>query len=419
MRIPLESPLRKFAVLGGAGLFAAALIALAAAQFAAARFSEKSDLANLERAVRLQPGNGDFRYRLGLYHSLLQESDAAAESFRAAVWLNPNKAAYWLELAKTYQTLDDIDSQRNALEHAVRAEPTNPQVAWEAANSFLVQGRMENALDEFRVVLANDTYRASAAMQLCWRIRPDVDLFLRRLLPPNAGSQLAFLSLLISKKESAAAAKVWAHIVVLKQPVAKRSVFSYVQYLITEQDVDQARLVWQQAAPLAELTDYQPTAANLVVNGDFALPVLNGGFDWTYFKPLGVILALDPTQPHTGHQSLFIGFDKAMISDAGMRQIVPVRPNTRYEFSAYFKSEDMDGAGGMRFALLDAFDGALYFGSEELKGADFWKEAGGTFTTGPNTKLLILLIQRVPSGSPIKGKLWIDGVRLRQSQEGY
>jgi hypothetical protein len=47
-----------------------------------------------------------------------------------------------------------------------------------------------------------------------------------------------------------------------------------------------------------------------------------------------------------------------------------------------------------------------------LKDADFWKEVGGTFTTGPDTKLLLLRIQREPPGMPIKGKLWIDSVRL-------
>ena len=32
--------------------------------------------------------------------------------------------------------------------------------------------------------------------------------------------------------------------------------------------------------------------------------------------------------------------------------------------------------------------------------------------TGPDTRLLVLHIARVPAGSPIKGRLWIDGVHL-------
>ena len=72
----------------------------------------------------------------------------------------------------------------------------------------------------------------------------------------------------------------------------------------------------------------------------------------------------------------------------------------------------MDGAGGMEFAFSDAYKNTTLFLSEDLRDADFWKETGGTFSTGPETTLIALRIARVPSGSPIRGKLWIDGLRL-------
>jgi hypothetical protein len=91
---------------------------------------------------------------------------------------------------------------------------------------------------------------------------------------------------------------------------------------------------------------------------------------------------------------------------------VPVQPSTTYDFSAYFKAGEIQGAGGPRFALQDLYTEATYFASHELKDADFWKEVSGTFTTGPDTRLLLLRIQREPPGMPIKGRLWIDSVRL-------
>ena len=64
--------------------------------------------------------------------------------------------------------------------------------------------------------------------------------------------------------------------------------------------------------------------------------------------------------------------------------------------------------------LEDRFAPANYFASEELKDAGSWRQLEGTFSTGPDTKLLVLRIQRVPAGNAIRGKLWIAGVRLRQ-----
>jgi hypothetical protein len=196
--------------------------------------------------------------------------------------------------------------------------------------------------------------------------------------------------------------------------VETRYVFAYVKYLIDRQEILQAHQAWRQAARLCNLSGYQTSPENLVVNGDFRLPVLNGGFDWLYEKSSDVLLTLDPTELHSGHRSLSIVFDSHGIEDAGIRQLIPVDPNTTYEFSAYFKAQGLQGAGGPRFLLEDRFTRENYFASEELKDADFWKEVEGTFRTGPDTKLLVLRIQRVPAGNAIRGKLWIGSVHLAQ-----
>jgi len=262
------------------------------------------------------------------------------------------------------------------------------------------------------VVMANDPDRPPAAVQICWRIDPDVDLLLREVVPPMPTVYSSFLSYLISKKEAAAASKVWDATVQLGQPIDRRPVFVYILFLISQGQVDQARTVWQQAANLCNLSAYQPASENMVVNGDFSLDLINGGFDWIYYQPKEVSLALDPTQPHTGNRSLRIVYDSRSLEDSGIHQFIPVLPKTTYEFSANFRAEDIEGAGGPRFILQDAYKGTIYFASDFLKEADFWKNVSGIFTTPPDAKLLLLRVQRFPIGSPIKGKLWIDGIRL-------
>jgi hypothetical protein len=274
----------------------------------------------------------------------------------------------------------------------------------------------DKALQQFRVVLEHDPY-SLAALESCWKIKPDIDLLLREVLPRNAEAYSSFLDFLVSGNEPAAAARVWTQMVQLQQTVEPRHVFDYVRFLIDRRDVERARQAWQQAASLSELSAYQPSPENLVVNGDFSLPVLNAGFDWLHDKLSDVSLALDPTESHSGHRSLSIAFDSRGIEDAGIRQLIPVDPNTKYDFSAYFKSEGLEGAGGPRFLIEDRFTRANYFASEELKDEGFWKQVGGTFDTGPDTRLLVLRIQRVPAGNAIRGKLWIGGVRLANAHQ--
>jgi len=418
MKITLQSSARKIVFLGSCLALTVVYVGLIADQFLADYFSGELDLASLQMAARLEPGNADYQYRLGHYFLQTQhEPQTAAEFFKVAAALNPYHATYWLELSRTYRRLADSDRQKDALQSAIAADPSTPEVAWEAANFYWTLGETDKALQEFRVVLENDPYLPPAALDRCWRIKPDVDALLRDVVPSNADVYSSFLDFLISRNEPAAAAKVWTQMVRLQHPVETRHVFDYVRYLVDRREVAHARQAWRQAAKLSDLSAYQSSPENLVVNGDFSLPVLNGGFDWLYEKSSDVALALDATESHSGHRSLSIAFDSRGIEDAGIRQLIPVEPNTRYEFSAYFKSQGLEGAGGPRFLLEDRFSRASYFASEELKDADFWKQVGGTFSTGPDTRLLVLRIQRVPPGNAIHGKVWIGDVQLAEHHQ--
>jgi tetratricopeptide (TPR) repeat protein len=415
LRISLQSPARKIIFLSACLALTGLYIGFAASEFLADYFSKKLDLASLQIATRLRPENAEYQYRIGHYFLETQQEPATAtQFFKSATALNPNNASYWLALSRTYRRLADGDRQKDALQRAIAADPSTTDVAWEAANFYWTMGETDKALREFRMVLENDPYLPPEALDRCWRIKPDVETLLQDVVPRNAEVYSSFLDFLISRNEPAAAARVWTEMVKFQHPVETQHVFSYVRYLVDRGDVAHARQAWQQAASLSDLSGYQASPQNLVVNGDFSLPVLNGGFDWLYEKLSDVSLALDATELHSGQRSLSIVFDSRGIDDVGIRQLIPVEPNTTYKFSAYFKSQGLEGAGGPRFLLADRFTGVHYFASEELKDADFWKQVTGMFDTGPDTKLLVLRIQRVPAGNAIRGKLWIGGVHLAE-----
>jgi len=266
---------------------------------------------------------------------------------------------------------------------------------------------------QFHVVLENSPAVTWPAVQTCWKIRPDIDYLLANVIPPPVYAPM--LEFLLTKNETAAASKVWERMFSAQQAVGRKDLFGYVRYLVVHHEAARAARVWQEAASMATLQAYQPSPENLLVNGDFSLDILNGGFDWVHYKTDGVSLALDSSEVHSSSRSLRITFDGPGIRDAGISQIVAVYPNTSYEFSAFYKAADMDGAGGMEFAIQDAHKATSFFASEDLRDADFWKKTGGSFTTGQDTQLVMVRILRVPADSPIRGKLWLDGLKLVQS----
>ena len=451
MKIPFNTPARKWLVAALAVALAIGYVGLSASRYAASRFGSRVDLSSLKRAAWLDPGNADYRNHLGRYYNLVARDPASAVGqFRQAVQLNPHSARYWFDLASAYQVLGDTENQTAALERAIQADSMTPDVAWEAANLYLVQGQNAKAQREFRVVMANDTSLAASAIRFCWRINPDVDLLLRDVVPPTADANIAFLTLLeqnvasllskaanqdedtdfVSVKqqiddEAAGTVKVWNALIQTNQSFDERHANEYFSFLIQLKKVDQAVQVWQQTANRFGHSAYLPAPGNLIVDGQLTLPVLNAGFDWQYQKQSGVHLVLDPLESSPHQNSLMITFDGPGISDAGFFQYVPVQPNTAYEFSAHYRTKgEQDGAGAPHLEIRDMYGPAIYYQSDELKaakeseqsdelrGEESWKPVNGEFTTGPDCILVVLHIPRLPAGKPIRGNLSVGNFHL-------
>ncbi len=412
MAIPLSNR-RRWQLAVGLVLVAGVYLFLAGTEFAASVFASHAELPSLERAVRLSPGNADYRHRLGRYFAfVLGDPQSAIDSLRSAVALNPHDAHYWFDLAAAYQVSGNLAGQRAALDRALQAEPTAPDVAWEAANFFLIDGDIDRALREFHVVIENDNELKDAALYACWRVRPDTDALLRDVVPARADSLISFLALLRTKQETEGVIKTWDRLAQLHEKFPNRYLYEQVRYLIEVHRPDAAMSAWEQTADTLGLSAYVPTEDNLVVNGDFSLDILNGGFDWTYVDRTGVKPLLDPSDFHQGHRSLFLTFEGPGINDAGISQLIPVHGATTYDFSAYYKSADFEGAGGPQIVLRDAYTGAPLYASDSLKDADFWKEVHSKVTTPDSTNLLVLAIERFPAGAAIRGKLWLDDFEL-------
>jgi tetratricopeptide (TPR) repeat protein len=412
MAIPLSNR-RSWQFAAAVACLACVYLFLTGKEFAASVFASRAELSKLERAVRLSPGNADYRHRLGRYFEFsVGDPQSAISSLRATVALNPHDARYWFDLAAAYQVTGDVADQRTALEHALLAEPTAPDVAWEAANFFLIDGEIDRALRELHVVIENDNELVGAALRTGWRVQPDTDVMLRDVVPDRVDSLFAFLDLLMSRKETEGTIKTWSRIAQLHEKFRDRNLYEYVTYLIGEHRPDAAMSAWEQTAGTLGLSAYLPNDDNLVVNGDFSLDILNGGFDWTYVNRTGVRPVLDPSAFRQGQRSLSLTFEGPGINDAGVQQLIPVHGATTYNFSVYYKSAEFQGAGGPQIVLRDAYSNAPIYASDSLNDSDFWKEVHSRVTTPDSTTLLRLAIERFPAGSPIRGKLWLDDFEL-------
>jgi Flp pilus assembly protein TadD len=414
MRIDLQSRLRKFSFAAICVVVIALYLQFTLRTYLASHFARKLDSSNIQKAIQLEPANAEYRDLLGRSLALSGASlDGAILDYRTAVHLNPHEARYWLDLAGAYQIAGRTSEQADSVEHAVQADPTTPHVAWEAANFFLVQGAPEKALPYFRVVLANDPEAVDSTLQLCWRATGDVNQILDQALPRRADLYLRFLTLLVNKQEVIAAERVWNQLIGLNQTFSAKLAFPYFQFLIVKQEVLAAEVAWQQLANIdTPLQAYLPSHYNLIVNGGFEESLLNGGFDWWYKLNPHAALALDTSEFHSGTRSLSVTFDGYSVPEVGLIQFIPVKPNTNYEFSAQCRTEDIESASGPRLEIADAYTNSSYVLTDDTLNTTPWRLQQARFQTGPNTNLLWVKIVRDPARPLIRGKLWIDDVKL-------
>jgi len=417
MRIKSRNQRIVFAVAGLLGTIVYLL--LASKLFLASHLAAIPNQSALQRAIQLEPSNAEYHDRMGQYLTRnAVKPETAITQYQAATNLNPYAARYWLDLAGAYLLAGRTKEQGESLEHALHADPTTPRVAWAAGIFFLSAGDRDRALNNFRVVLSSDSGMAPQALELCWRATSDTNVVLDEALPKRSDSYLAFLKLLIDKKQTSGARTVWNRLIALKQPVALRSALPYFRFLLEQREVAAAVLGWQQLAALnPNLSSYLPSPANRVVNGGFEERVLDGGFDWTYSPKAHVDIAIDTSEFHSGTRSLSITFDGQNPGDAGIYQLIPAKPNTQYQFSAAYRTEDLVTASGPRLSISDAYSGQSYVLGDDVMGSTPWRVEQAQFRTGPDTSLLLLRVIRQPGSPLIKGKLWIDDLQLVESAD--
>lgn len=379
--------------------------------YLAERLADRSGQSFIERAVAIAPQNAD-------YHDLLcrsmnfasQEPERAVEECRKASELNPYSSSIWLDLARAYYSVGKNKLSTVAVRKALAVDPTTPDTAWNAANFFLIQGDVSEALREFGLVLREEPSLAPAALNVCWQSLHDIHL-IEGILPPNPEVYFAFIKLLLSTGEPDAAHQIWSALMQLKTTLDYHLGLFYIDHLLQAHLVAEASDAWRQLSLRSKALQAYSESDNLIMDGSFAQDILNSGFDWRYSPMSQISVTLDKAEFHTGDRSLRLAYNGSG-SDAGIFQYIAVQPGTRYRLSAWVMSEDLSTANGPMLALLDGYTSEVYSSTEETTGTTGWHRVETELQTGPETHLLLLAVLRRPGETRVKGRLWLDDIRL-------
>jgi tetratricopeptide (TPR) repeat protein len=413
MRISLTSPVRKAAFLGVTAILSVIFLALSAQSFAEWWVARDGTIESVELASRIQPLNASHHQLLGSVFLHLDHSRAVQELQRATE-INPYSAHTWLLLADAYSVQQNSRKQTEAVLTALKIAPRDLTAQWRGANLLLVQGETEAGLKLLREAVASDPGRAGAAIQIAYNLSDEKVPAAMSAIPATASARLQLMRWLIERKHASEADQVWPAVISAGTPFVATDALFYVNDLLDRREVEKASAAWAELAGRDKKIQRRLEAGNLVVNGDFEENLLNGGFAWRYKLSDGVRTTIDTSTFHAGSRSLALQLDGNTLPDAGVFQLVPVQPGATYSLSAYLHAEELESANGVRVLATNAYSSQVLMTSEEAIGSFPWREVTGEFAAGPDTKLVRIGFGRSPDAGLLRGKIWVDDLRIEK-----
>lgn len=377
------------------------------------------------KAIAWDPRNAEYYAKLGSYYLQALEDYDPAEAARlleTATQLNPTRARYQAELGDAYEALGRVQDARHSYEQARRLFPHSPEINWRLGNFYVRAGRIPEALAALKQVVAWDPQRRGPAFELAWRGVGNGKQIREEMIPREVGVLVAYLHYLVGTGRMDEAELIWTELLTLAPPLQPRDLLPYFDGLIRHRRVEKLTPAWQAFQEKFPERRRRANGENLVQNGDFEDDLLGGGLDWRVLPVPGVDVRQDRGAFFDGTRSLRIAFDgKHNANFWHVFQYVPVQPRTRYRLTAYLRADGITTDSGPRLQVLDAYDGnRLQAATEALVGSAAWGPLHLEFTTGSETRLLLIHIVRPPShrfDNLIRGTVWVDGVTLRLLKE--
>lgn len=372
------------------------------------------------RAAEKEPSNADLWYQLARYRQLdfaHLDLPLAISYYQRATSINPGSSFYWMDFAGAYENAGELSQAEQAFRRARELYPISADAAWRFGNFLLRQGRVAEAFRQIHDAVAIDPRLTTPAISLCWRSTRDINQILTAVLPDESNENWGAIQFFVQADEPLPAMAVWKRIAAHHNSFPASDAFPLLDMLIAAGHPEDAQTVWNQSLMAGGISREPDPGGSLIWNGGFEKEPLNGGFDWRFLPIEGAQMGWDEQSAHSGRRSLRLDFDgTANVDFENVSQYVAVSPATLYRLSALFRTQDLTTDSGIRLEIRDVSrPGTPVRSTPNLVDTQPWSEESLEVLTGPDTKLLQIVVRRTRSGrlgNKIRGTAWVDDVAL-------
>jgi pentatricopeptide repeat protein len=371
------------------------------------------------RATQIEPANGDYWYKLGLYREWdIDNGDLnkAIEYLSRAATIDPRSAAYLMALGGAYESAGQLAKSMKAYQAAVEVYPLSSETHWRYGSFLLRQGDTKQAYAEMHRAVLGDRTLVPLVVSRVWLEKHDVQPLVTTILPPDIESNQQALDWFCEAKELDAALAVWKRMSGSGETIPISVPFRLMDILLGANRGDDARQVWREALSVSGNKNELSTGGSLVFNGGFEFDPANGGFDWHIEPTQGVTSDYDTSAPHSGRRALRLKFDGAHnLSYEGVWQTVVVEPGRQYHFEGYLRTSAITTDSGIRFRIVFPGANQPQILLDNFTGDHSWTAQTAEFTTAAGVHQAKIIVYRPPGqkfDNKLAGTAWVDDVSI-------
>lgn len=382
---------------------------------------EEHRLETAQMAVGLAPNDPLPHWRLG---NLAQKElppdqiSLVITEYEKAVSLSPNDYRLWMDLGEALEQAGEFEKAEEALRAALKLAPSYAYPQWYLGNLLLRTDRYSEGFAELqRASEANGQFQPQL-FNLAWQINKEDFESLKASVGSGPAIRAAFSKYLIERGRYDYGLRLWNSLSETEKRESRFAADPIIGHLVGSQRYHQAMEIWNQVAP-GPAYYAEP---GRILDGGFENNLAHGpgaAFGWQVQSNSQVQLGIDAGQGHTGSRSLRVFFQvRSHIDTINVSQLVPVNPNTEYDFECYLKTDKLESAETPVVGITNAANDSWLAGSPAApSGNNNWQRIALSFKTDAKTEgvKVKMLRNSCPDSPicPIFGTVWYDDFNLK------